>query len=224
MKADLTSLIIVAFACGCDARFVTDPDSCALASSATCRQCCAQTPQGRAFVLTRTGRSTDRAHDVACADVTRPGFPGTPDGFPDLIFAQLDGQNTLLTNQGASSPGVFVDESFKLPQVADFTSGVAACDLSGDSTPEIILANGDTEEFRGQSNRLLALQFPGILVDSDVALGFGFTGSAVAANTPTGGVSEEIECADFDGDGSLDTVLIGEGGGQDVRIYRRSSP
>ncbi len=159
------------------------------------------------------------AHDVTCADWTRPGG-GAPDGFPELIFARRDGnKEAFLINGGAGNPGVFVDGSAALPNVSDSSSAIDACDLDDDGVKEVIVGNGDVNSMIAASNRVLRWNGTSF-VEADSTLGFNFTGpSGPGAVTPEGGVTEELACADLDGDGKLDVVAIGNAGSQKTWLY-----
>jgi len=152
---------------------------------------------------------------------TGPGGIGLPDGFPELIFARRAGQAELLLMNDGVVPVHFTDGSGLLPTVLDTTSALAVCDLENDTVPEILLGNGDVNSLFAESDRVLRFA-GGIFTDADTALGFDFTGpSGVAADVPEGGVTEEIECGDLDGDGSVDIVAYGNIGSQKNWLFFR---
>jgi hypothetical protein len=169
------------------------------------------------------GPPGDQSHDVACVDYTGPAGVGAPDGYPELIFARRHGQRQMfLANDGA---GNFTDQTAALlPDVLDSTSTVAVCDLDGDGIAELPLGNGDVNSLFAQTNRVLRF-VGGVFVDDDVNLGFNFSKvSGVAANLPDGGVTEEVTCADLDGDGALNVVAWGNAGSLGTWLFFRPWP
>jgi hypothetical protein len=163
---------------------------------------------GRIFVDESEARhfptATGFSHDVACHDFTG-------DGKPEILFARrTHTKNIYLLNDGN---GVFTDRSDLLPDVADTTQKVAICDLDGDGTAEVFFGNGDIVEWMPEASRLLKYdRATGRFQDNAAFYGFDFSG------LPS--ITEEIKCADLDGNGSIDVVLFGNTGQRNT-LYRR---
>ena len=105
------------------------------------------------------------------------------------------GKNFLLTNDSVTRPGRFIDGSSQsMPDLYDFTNGVAAADIDGENGPDIFFANGDFGA--GASNRLYLNDSNGIFSD------------ASALWLPGGGnLSVDAFVADYDGDGDNDVFV-----------------
>lgn len=163
---------------------------------------------GREFVdITATaglGTGTDFSHDIECHDFTG-------DGFQDLVIARRDGlKNLFYVNDGDNT---FTDSSTSLPEVLDTTQEVEVCDLNADGVAELLFGNGDILTLTGFENRVVTYDpTTGVFVD-DTSYGFNFTAYF--------DVSEDIECADMDGDGTVDFVFIGNTGERNI-LYKNT--
>lgn len=138
-------------------------------------------------------------HDVECHDFS-------DDGRADVLLATRLGQPNVLYVQDESAEGGFVDatESAGLSAFPDTTQEVELCDLDDDGTPEVLFGNGDIWLWTRESNRVLRFD-PGSRTFAEASdLGFRF--DAVRDLT------EDIECADLNRDGTLDAVVVGNTG------------
>jgi hypothetical protein len=132
-----------------------------------------------------------------------------------VLFGRRDGlKNLYLVNNG---DGTFWDASSLLPDLPgsrqDTTQEIEVCQLDTDADSEILVGNGDAWLWKPESNRALDRNpFTGRFADVAPALGFQFVDVAE--------ITEDVECADLDGDHFDDTVLIGNAGRRDL-LYRR---
>lgn len=106
----------------------------------------------------------------------------------DLLIGN-NGQNRILINNGNAR---FIYDDTRLPQRLDLTQDVEVGDITGEGSPDVIVANENDD------NRIL------------INNGSGFYSDQTAERLPViGGIEEtrEVELADIDGDGDLDIYL-----------------
>jgi hypothetical protein len=152
-------------------------------------------------------------NDVDFADVDL-------DGDVDLLLVNVIPEeyayDGLLINTGT---GIFVDESWLLPPVLDFSTSCVLSDVSGDHDPDIIIANAlpAAGSLDGQDRLYLNMLFPDPCVirgdvDSDGRIDISDVMLCVSIIIHDYDPQEtEWMCADINGDGSvnaLDVVLI----------------
>jgi hypothetical protein len=148
-----------------------------------------------------------RTRDVAWADVNR-------DGFLDVAFAGFNHPSELYLSPGELLP--IRDPAPALPpapfgQVPDWVAptdvdarALAFGDADGDGWPE--LAEG--------ASRGPARVFPNV---------FGTLGDVPSWTSPHGGVSHDVEWADFDADGDLDLLVLNGGTDEQRALCAESS-
>ncbi len=112
------------------------------------------------------------------------------DGDPDLIIVNLSYQNNQIYINDCT--GNFSEESFRIPQLNDFSLDVDAADVDNDGDFDFIIANSD-----GQTSFLIN-DGNGYFVDEAVTRGITSPISALAA-----------KFFDVDNDGDLDLLLTG---------------
>ena len=156
-----------------------------------------------------------RVHELACADLD-------DDGDNDLLLArQQPAKNVLLRNTGA---GAFADASADLPDLGtgadgfdylyqtEVTQSIAACFL--EDAPEVatlFYANGKITSRTWQSNAVMRPAPDGHYGSAHLDLGFRFD--------TLYGLTEDIVCADLDGNGRTDAVFVANTGARD-HLYR----
>jgi hypothetical protein len=155
---------------------------------------------------------TGFSHAVRCHDWCEPDGGGVPDGFPEIVFGRRsDLKEIYLVN----TEGSFIDRSDLLPDVFDTTQEVELCNLDEDDEPELLIGNGDILLGLRSPNRVLDRGVDGVFREDGVAEALGFAFATIFDLT------EDIECADLDGLGADDIVVVGNTGQRNF-LYRRT--
>ncbi len=141
---------------------------------------------------TRVGAGGDNPEALEMADVTG-------DGVPDAIVAAptSDDISVLVANPGTGGFNTPVRFTTLVGSDGDNPQGVAVGDVDGDGEPDVVTANGNTDDvtvLRG-INGGATFQAPVVFETNAADL------SGVAGDNPRG-----VKLLDMDGDGSLDIV------------------
>lgn len=151
------------------------------------------------------------SHDVECGNLT-----GDP--LPEVLFARREGRAPLyLVNDGT---GHFADQSWRFTTLVidppRSTQEIELCQLDGVGPPEVLLGNGDIWHWWREANQIFVYDVvEGRFDEASAELGFDFRFLE--------DLTEDIECADMDGLGGIDTVVVGNTG-QRNWLYARVEP
>lgn len=168
--------------------------------------------QNRLLINDGTGHFSDSTSGLM-PDIRDGSFDGElididGDRWRDLIVADKwifddstgviipgSGKNLALINHSPSRPGLFIDESVsRMPDLFDWTNGVAVADVDGQDGPDLVFANGDFGQ--GAINRMYLNDGNGFFTDA--------TGSWLPHQEE---LSTDVVLFDADGDGDNDMVV-----------------
>ncbi len=155
-----------------------------------------------------TSPRTDATHSVALGDIDG-------DGRLDLVEGNCGSPNRIYRNEGLSQDGrLRLDHVLWTDGISDTTTSIAVGDVDGDGLLDLVVGNGDGEEYCAGSG-ITAMP-------NKLYLGDGATLEAAPAwESDEADHTRSVALGDVDGDGDLDLAVANDwmpDGGED-RIY-----
>ncbi|MFP4394570.1 MAG: FG-GAP-like repeat-containing protein [Anaerolineales bacterium] len=148
--------------------------------------------------------ATDATHSVALGDIDG-------DGRLDLATGNCGASNVVYRNAGLTSEGRLRFEPLWTDAVSDTTTSIALGDVDGDGRLDLVVGNGDGEEY-------CAVPPGGLSMSNKLYLGSGDTlETAPVWESNEADLTRSVALGDVDGDGLLD-LAVGNSDGED-RIY-----